>query len=117
MSRTLEEAERLIDLYEQNGAAKLFYALNRKMNEMADMLNSVSLKNIEIAAKSDASFERVFKLLEKSESVCNSAKSLRDIAGISGDDEYGDISKKVFRLRTTPETIADVLENNGRSLS
>ena len=32
--RTIQEAETIISLYEQNGAAKLFYALNRKKSEL-----------------------------------------------------------------------------------
>jgi hypothetical protein len=95
MPRTLQEAEAIIQLYEQNGPAKLYYAINKKMNEIADMLNSVNLKNIEIASKSDASFERVFKLLEKSESIGNAAKALGDLAGVTHDAEK-DIKRKPF---------------------
>ena len=65
MAKTLEEAEKLIRLYEQNGAAKLFYAINRKMNEMAELMNKTSLANIELEDKDSKSFDRMFKLLEK----------------------------------------------------
>lgn len=81
--------------YEQNGSAKLFYALNRKMNEMADMLNDNSLSNINIDDPKDKSFDRIFKLLEKSETVANSAKVLGVIAGVTG-DESKDVAKKPF---------------------
>lgn len=102
LEERVKELESNIKLYEESGSAKLYYALQRKMNEMADMLNSVSLKNLDIAAKSDASFERVFKLLEKSETVSNSAKALGDIAGVTGNEEK-DIQK---RRATTPESVA-----------
>ena len=59
MARTLEEAERLISLYEQNGAAKLFYSLNRKMNEMAEMLNKQSLTSLDLTDPKDKTFERL----------------------------------------------------------
>ena len=84
-----------VKLYEQNGAAKLYYALNRKMNEMADMLNKNSLTGINLDDAKDKSFDRVFKILEKSETVSNSATSLKQFAGISGDEE-ADINKKPF---------------------
>ncbi len=59
MSRTLEEAEKVINNYEQNGASKLFYALNRKMNEMADRLNSTDLKTISLDDPKDKTFDRL----------------------------------------------------------
>ena len=40
---TIEELKHKIAIYEQNGSAKLFYALNRKANEMADLLNKTNL--------------------------------------------------------------------------
>lgn len=82
-------------LYEQNGSAKLYYALNRKMNEMADMLNKNSLGDINLDDAKDKSFDRIFKLLEKSETVASSAKVLGGIAGITGEEEK-DIIRKPF---------------------
>lgn len=95
MSEELEKLHGKIKMYEQNGAAKLYYALNRKMNEMADMLNANSLTGINLDDPKDKSFDRVFKILEKSETVSNSATSLKQFAGISGDEEV-DINKKPF---------------------
>jgi len=94
----MEEVEALkkkLQVYEQNGAAKLYYALNRKMNEMADMLNANSLTGINLDDPKDKSFDRVFKILEKSETVSNSANALKLFAGISGIEEE-DINKKPF---------------------
>lgn len=101
----IKELQEKILLYERPGAAALFFALNRKMNEIAALLNSVTLKNIDITAKSDASFERIFKLLEKSEGISTAAKALGDFAGISGDEEK-DLQPKYKRI-TTPESMAD----------
>lgn len=110
MARTIEEAEAIIMLYEQNGATKLFYALNRKMNEMGDMLNKQSLTNLDLTDPKDKSFERIKAIWESAEKVSLAVKSLADIAGITGDENV-DINKKTYRTRTTPETIADVLAN------
>lgn len=104
----IKELEIKISLYENSGSAKLYYALQRKMNEMADMLNSNSLRNINLDDPKDKSFDRIFKLLEKSETVSNSAKALGDIAGITGDEDK-DVLKSKYRL--TPESISDVLTN------
>lgn len=91
----VKELEAKIQVYEQNGAAKLYYALNRKMNEMGDMLNDNSLKSINLDDPKDKSFDRIFKLLEKSETVASSAKVLGTIAGITGDEDK-DVNKKPF---------------------
>lgn len=101
MADTIESLKARLDLYEQNGAAKLYYALQRKMNEMADMLNANSLNKINLDDPKDKSFDRIFKLLEKSETVSNSAKSLGEIAGVTG-DEKKDIDNRPF-----VDTIAD----------
>lgn len=101
----IKELQDKINLYERPGAAALFYALNRKMNEIAAMLNGVTLKNIDIASKSDASFERVFKLLEKSEGISTAAKALGEFAGIT-QDELKDTENPKYKI-TTPESMAD----------
>lgn len=107
MPETIEELKRKIALYEENGAAKLYYSLVRKMNEMADLFNKNTLSNIPLDDVKDKSFDRLFKLLEKSEVVSRAVSALGDIAGITGNEEK-DI--KINR-NLTPENISDVLGN------
>lgn len=95
LEKKIKSLEAKVSLYEENGAAKLYYALNRKMNEMGDMLNDNSLKSINLDDPKDKSFDRIFKLLEKSETVASSAKVLGGIAGITGDEEK-DVARKPF---------------------
>lgn len=95
LERKIKVLEERLSVYEQNGSAKLYYALNRKMNEMGDMLNDNSLKSINLDDPKDKSFDRIFKLLEKSETVASSAKVLGAIAGITGDEDK-DVAKKPF---------------------
>ena len=71
MAKTIQELEEIISLYEQDGAAKLFYAINRKMNEMASLMNKTDLGVIKLDDKDDKSFDRLFKLLEKSQVISN----------------------------------------------
>lgn len=92
---TIEELKVKLSLYEENGAAKLYYSLNRKMNEMADLFNKNSMGDINLDDPKDKSFDRVFKLLEKSETVAKAAQALRDFAGITGNEE-ADIARKPF---------------------
>lgn len=70
-----------------NGAEKLYHSLNKKMLEMATMLDNIDLAKIDLSDPKDKQFDRVFKILEKSETISNSARALKEVAGIGGDDE------------------------------
>jgi len=70
-----------------NGAEQLYHALNKKMIEMATMLNNTNLANINLSDPKDKEFDRVFKILEKSETISNSARALKEVAGIGGDED------------------------------
>lgn len=109
MAKTAEEYEKIIALYEQNGAAKLFYSLNRKMNELADLLNKQSLSNLDIADPKDKSFERLKIAWNEAAGIAISVKTLAEVAGITG-DETKDTQKATYRI-TSPESIANVLGN------
>lgn len=106
MARTLEDAEKIINNYEQNGAAKLFYALNRKMNEMADRLNNTDLKTITLDDPKDKTFDRIKVIWNDAASIASAVKVLGETAGITN-DEIKDTSNPVFRKITTAESIAD----------
>jgi hypothetical protein len=100
----IKELEDMVALYERPGASALFYALNRKANEIAALLNGVSLKNVDMASKSDATFDRVFKLLEKSEGISSAATTLGTFAKVTNDEEK-DTQTPIYRI--SPETMAD----------
>jgi len=106
MARTIEEAEKIISLYEQNGSAKLFYALNRKMNEMADMLNKQSLISLDLTDAKDKTFERLKVIWNDASSIATAVKALGEASGITGEESI-DTSKAIFKRITTPESIAD----------
>ena len=110
MTRTLEEAEKIISLYEQNGCAKLFYALNRKMNEMADMLNKSNLSTLDLTDAKDKTFERLKVVWNDSASIAIAVKALGDTAGITNDED-ADTKNPKYQI-TTPESISNVLANS-----
>jgi hypothetical protein len=93
-----EKLAKIIDQYEMNGATKLFYSINRKSNEMANLLNANPLDDVNVGDKDSKSFERIFKILEKCETIANSIKSLGEIAGVTGDEEK-DLGKRMFTSR------------------
>ena len=100
LKKQLDESEKLKMVYE-NGGAKLYYAQQRKMSEMANVMNKYSLEGLDMASKSDATFERVFKLIEKSETISTAAIGLGISAGITN-NEQADTERKPF-----VDTIAD----------
>ena len=91
----IDELKERLKKYEENGVAKLYYALSRKAWEMADMLNSINLKNISIEDGKDKSFERLRYIINDSSGIAAAVKALGDSAGITG-NEKEDIEKKPF---------------------
>lgn len=106
----IDDLRKKVDLYEQNGGAKLFYALNRKMNEMADMLNKVNLGTLDLEDPKNKTFERLKIVWNDSASIATAVKTLGETAGITNDEEK-DTTNPKYKV-TTPESISDVLGNS-----
>lgn len=98
----IESLEATIKKYEEDGVAKLYYALRRKAWEMADMLNSVNLKTIPIDDGKDKSFERIRYIINDSAGIAAAVKALGEAAGVTG-DEKKDVEKKSFNERLAME--------------
>jgi len=95
MEETLESLKKKIQIYEQNGAAKLYYSLNRKMNEMADLMNSKTLSDISVDDPKDKTFDRLKVIWQDAASIATSVDALGKLAKITGNEEE-DISNKPF---------------------
>lgn len=111
LKRQLEQAkkkisflEKKVSYYEDNGPAKLYYSLNRKQSEMADLMNREVLTDIDIDDPKSKTFDRLKVLLKESAEFGIAVNSLGMALGITGDEEE-DVKKK--RVRTTPESIAE----------
>lgn len=105
MARTPQEAEDLIQKYEEDGVAKLYYSLNRKAWEMADLMNHTNLRSLDIDDPKSKTFDRLKVVWQDASSIAAAVRSLGEIAGITGEEEK-DIQSKTRRI-TTPESIAD----------
>lgn len=91
----IKELEDRLKLYEQNGAAKAAYSINRKLNELADMLNKTNVSLLDLSDSKDKSFERLKVAWSEMANLGAAYKTLADSAGITG-DEQKDIAKKPF---------------------
>ena len=92
--------------YQQDGIGKLYHALNRKANEMAELLNKTSLTSIDIDDPKIKTFERLQKIWVDAGTISESIKSLEVLAGINQDDK-----KEVVHNRRpfSPENMADAV--------
>jgi hypothetical protein len=109
MSENIEDFKIRLRLYEQNGPAKLYYSLNRKANEMADILNNTSLRSLDLSDAKDKTFERMKIIWNDATSITTAITGLAMAIGITGDEEK-DVKKR--QLITTPESIANQLGDN-----
>jgi len=96
--------------YEQDGIGKLYHALNRKANEMAELLNKTSLTAIDIDDPKIKTFERLQKIWVDAGTISASIKALEVLAGIGQETatdkkEVVQVNKKPF----SPENMADAV--------
>jgi len=68
--------------YEDNGMAKLYYSLNRKANEMADLMNAISLKDLDIDDPKSKTFDRLKALWTGAYEIATSITQLGQMAGV-----------------------------------
>jgi hypothetical protein len=96
--------------YEQDGIGKLYHALNRKANEMAELLNKTSLTAIDIDDPKIKTFERLQKIWVDAGTISASIKALEVLAGIN---QEANADKKdvvhVTKRPFSPENMADAV--------
>lgn len=93
LTRKIEKLELLVKKYEENGIAKLYYSLNRKSWEMADLMNSINLKDLDIDAAQSKTFDRLKVIWQDASDIATAVKALGESAGITG-DEKKDVAKR-----------------------
>ncbi len=102
MSKSVQQLEELVRKYEENGPAKLYYAVNRKSWELAQLLNSIDMENIDLSDAKDKIADRLRGFLKDSSDIALTVKALGDVAGITGNEAADIIRKKPI----TPQSIA-----------
>lgn len=96
-----------LDYYENDGTAKLYYSLQRKANEMAELLNKTNLLDIDLDSKDSKSFERLQKIWSDAGTITNSIKSLEALAAINSEKTETKKEVVVINKPFSPEMIAD----------
>jgi hypothetical protein len=95
LKRRIAKLESDLKKYEENGIAKLYYSLNRKANEMADLMNNVSLRDLDIDDPKSKTFDRLKTIWSGASEIATSISELGKSAGITG-NEKEDVEKKPF---------------------
>lgn len=110
LQNKIETLRAQVAYYEQDGVGKLYHALNRKANEMAELLNKTSLLVIDIDDPKVKTFDRLQKIWSDAESISTAIKGLGALAGISNDSEIKEVKKEVVVQRPfSPESVADAV--------
>lgn len=76
-----------IKLYEQDGIVGAYYALNRKLNEITNLLNTTDLSRLDLADKDDGTMERVMKFFNSVGDINDVMKKLKIDNALTGDEE------------------------------
>ena len=93
LSSKISKLEEKLAKYEDNGMAKLYYSLNRKANEMADLMNAISLKDLDIDDPKSKSFDRLKVIWQGASEIAISLTQLGQMAGVLKADKKEGESK------------------------
>lgn len=96
--------EQLLQKYEYHGGVRLYYALNRKLNEIAAVLNEHRIENVINDDAKDKKFDRLRSLWTDAEKIVSAVQSIGATLNIKGDNEEVDIRRKVPFVETIAMT-------------
>jgi hypothetical protein len=92
----IEKLEGRLAKYEDNGMAKLYYSLNRKANEMAELMNAINLKDLDIDDPKSKSFDRLKVIWQGASEIAISLTQLGQMSGVLRADKKEEAEKKPF---------------------
>jgi len=95
--------EQRLAKYEKHGGVRIYYSLNRKLNEFADVLNSVDIKDEIDSDGKDKKFDRIRALWTDAEKLVTSAQSIATMLNLTNVEER-DMNKKIPFIESVAET-------------
>lgn len=87
-----------IDSLGLQGKAKLYYALNKNMSDIADLLEGIKFKDINLESKSDATMERVKILWASIKPVAETVNILEGTTSITGNEKQDTAPRNVLEF-------------------
>lgn len=111
LKQQIDYLEKKLAYYENDGTGKLYYSLQRKANEMAELLNRTNLLDVELIDPKDKTFERLQKLWVDAGDISSSIKALETIAGINVEPKEGkkEVQIQAVNRPFSPESVADAV--------
>ena len=94
----IEKLQDKLSKYEESGTANLYYSLNRKANEMADLMNAISLKDLDIDDPKSKSFDRLKVIWQGASEIAISLTQLGQMAGVLKAEKKPEDSKPFVDL-------------------
>ncbi len=95
--------EQLLAKYENHGGVRVYYSLNRKLNEISEVLNSISLKDELVSDGKDKRFERIRALWQDVDKIATAAQNLATMYRMTNSEE-ADMAKKIPFIETVAES-------------
>ena len=106
----IQELENKLKSYEEDGVAKLYYSLNRKAAEMADLLNKSDLKTVDLVDGKDKTFERLKIIWNDAANIANAVRSMAETAGLTGDEKKTLQEKDRFQIKWFNKYMGEIIE-------
>ena len=95
--------EQKLAKYENHGGVRLYYSLNRKLNEISEVLNSNTIKDILTDDGKDKTFERMRALWTDAEKIVTATQSIATMLKMTNNEDE-DAKKKIPFIETVAET-------------
>lgn len=95
--------EQKLAKYENHGGVRLYYSLNRKLNEISEVLNSNTIKDILTEDGKDKTFERMRALWTDAEKIVTATQSIATMLKMTNNEDE-DAKKKIPFIETVAET-------------
>lgn len=96
--------EQRLQKYEFHGGVRLYYSLNRKLNEIAEVLNNNRIDEVMEGDAKEKRFERLRALWTDAEKIVSAVQAIGAMLNLKGDNEEADFRKKVPFIETVAET-------------
>lgn len=94
--RKVVALEQRLSTFEISGKAKLYYSLNRNMSDLADMLDTIKLKNVNVDDTKDKTMERLKIIWAAVKPLSETIGLLGESSGITGDEKKDTARKSSF---------------------
>lgn len=95
--------EEELELYRQDGIVGMYYALNKKLNELTKAIDGA---DINFADKDDKSFDRLMKAMVECKYIAENMKWLRTEFALTGDEAKD-------KLHSSRKPLIETLTRNG----